>query len=1224
MADHSHPGPELLAYLDGELPPEKARRVEAHLATCAACRDELAALRRMQAGLHTTLDAALSQARLSRDADRRIRGVIHEQLERRERRGWRAGIAWLSQLLRGAPLLQFSQAALALVLVLFSVSAYRILSVPVAAPSQETLVFGDTRLAPGGEAALRVIVRAPSPTTLGHAPGSGGESGLWPALLGAAAAVSLRVEPAEATWAPSAATGAPVANVEVTVSLLSESGLSHVLYTGATDAYGTADVRFAVPDWPEGQAQLVIEASSTAGEARLVRSVTLARSYKVYLMSDKPAYRPGQTVYLRALVLDAQTLQPVAGDAPGVRLSLLDGAGREVGAGAISLSEYGVGVWSVAIPEAAAEATYTARAEIGDTRTDKALMVSDYVLPPFRVSLETGRSYYAPGEVVTGTVTAETFYGVPVAGGQVLLRVNGIDSAQLDLRGDTDADGVFRFAFDLGGSAGALSLEAEVVDTAGRAAGIRAQVPVSRQAIRVQAMPESGVLKPGVENVVYILASYPDGAPADVALDIVADGEAYALETGPYGLAVLRLTPKGATTLDVTARDAAGLVSQGAVSLAADTAPARLLLHAERAAYRAGETLVATALVAGGDAPYVYLDVARAGQLVATLAAPVEAGRAIFALDLDPAMVGALELRAYGLLVGDARIEDTRLVVVDPAQGLDVAITPDRADYAPGDTAHLAFAVERAGVAGAPVSALVGISIVDASVFALETLPPSFARAYFLASEQMLARRDRVAGLDLPDLVEAAAAGDVATRAQDVAARAAWAGADVADRELRATALLAPRDTTVPARRAMARGLSAGLGALPVLLLAVVVRRLRVTGLSGHVVRRMVWGGLALLVLMPVMVMGLVVGWLLPMLGAALFFVLGAIAVALLGVILAHGWTRRDGRLQVVGALLVGYLVLAGWLLVLAGRGDDLGAPAMALIVSAFLLLVLGVALQGQGLVLEGRRGVGWATTVLALVLVLLAVTAPAVPALRSELAAAVGQPALYAGPLGWLTGCMAAPQATMEAPTAAPAEVEKPVEVEDEPGEMPLPTPSPLATMALPTEEPLPVPAEPYPLRQIFPETLVWDPEAETDAGGRLALDVPLADTVTAWRVTALASTLNGEIGAGSAQLVVKQDLVLEVGALDEVRAGEAVTLTLSVYNLQADPETVRWELPPDAGYATLRAPEPLTAAAASGASATWVIRPARAGTLELVIGALGERSGDRVQVSLDVLPER
>jgi hypothetical protein len=315
---------------------------------------------------------------------------------------------------------------------------------------------------------------------------------------------------------------------------------------------------------------------------------------------------------------------------------------------------------------------------------------------------------------------------------------------------------------------------------------------------------------------------------------------------------------------------------------------------------------------------------------------------------------------------------------------------------------------------------------------------------------------------------------------------------------------------------------------------------------------------------------------------------------------------------------LVVYLFIAGLLLGVAAQGVALGSLTISLIVGAFLIVILTSALLGQGVVLGGRRVWGWIITALALILVLLAVTAPAVPGLRSDLSMAAGRPSLYVGPLGWLSGCAAAPEAPTSE-TEAPAEEDEapiPEEAAQEP------TPAPTRTAPYPTATPVTVPAEPYPLRRVFPETLYWSPEIETGDDGRATLDLALADTITAWRVTALASTLEGAVGAGSYDLPVYRDLFVDVVPPAVVRSGEAVTLTLAVANLLPESQTVEWKVEAVGDSVELAAPEALTVSARSSAGTTWVIRPETPGALTLIVTALGEDAEDRVQIELQVEP--
>ena len=1196
----SHVETELLAYLDGELDAQERARVESHLAECSRCADELERLRVLRQELDATLDAALAPLRLPAAADRRIRDRLRAHTEPR----WRWGL-WQR---RGL----VAQALLALLVVLSVFVTYQAVQQPPRAGPQETVVLGQDRLAPGSRAALRVIVR------------DAGEA-------------------------------EPVEGAEVVVRIGRTPGLSSIVYTGRTDAHGTAEVVFTVPDDLEGQASLVVETASPGGEERIVRPITIARDYKLFLNSDKPAYRPGQTVHLRALALDAVDLQPAAGQE--VAFVIFDPAGQQLERSVVAASDFGIAALDFTLPPDAAHGQYTLQAVLrqaqdnapGDTVSECTVTVGAYELPAFHVSLETGRSFYGPGDHVTGLVQAAYFFGRPIAGGQVTLRGYVGDPERVravQVLGQTDDEGRFAFAFDLPPSFGlsateqplGFDLEVEVADAAGQREGIRRILPVAAQPILVSAVPESGLLKPGVENVIYILAAYPDGQPAGTTLTVTVAGERYQLVTGPYGLAEFRIVPTDPTLqLDVRARDAAGAEGHATFTFGSDAAPQALLLRAEQAAYEVGDTLRLEALVAGGEeaaSQTVYLDVVRARQTIAALSAPVEDGRAVFALDLDGTMVGTLELHAYapilpqvaGETLGNSRppenlredlvfVADTRLVVVDAPRRVAVAVAADREQYRPGDMAHLQIqtAITATGQPiSQPVQSALGIGVVDTSVYALEEYPPGFVRAYFLLEQELLERRGRVAGFDELALLDAEAE---IRAAQDVAARAAWAGAPGTGFTLSALSTTEQQED-VTARVALANRLSLLLGLLPLLLSGVVVQGLRPTGVLGRALRRVGVGVLVLFLASPLV--GLVVGgtmWLLWValgIGAPLAVLLGVLAL-LVGLAI-HGWRQRDARVQLATGLLAAYLALGGSLVALAAHGGDLHGLLLALVAVTFLLAVAALATLGQGLVLEGWSHTGWATTALALLLVVLAIYLPFVPGLASDLTRTLGNPALYAGPVGWLTGCepivetvtvvVTAPAAAIEA--TVPSEVEAPTE---EPTEAPAATPTPPA-------------AEPFPLRQVFPETLYWDAELLTDEDGHLILDLPLADNVTTWRLTALASTREGELGVATYDLLVFQDFFVDLDLPAVITQGETVTGTVTIYNYLPQAQTVQVEPAPADWYSLVSYPQVLTIPANDVATTHFTIRAEQPGRFSFQVTAVGEGMSDAVAREVTVEP--
>ena len=1029
MSTEKHVEAELIDYLDGEVSAADKSRIEAHLMQCGQCRTALDELRLLQQNIDGTLDQALTPIRLSYQADARIRHAIQTRLEPRP--GWWQAL-WQR---RGL----ITQALMAVFAVILSAAALRVMTPAVPEPMLETIVLGQERYAPGSQGALRVVVQS----------------------LG---------------------TALPFQGAEVVVNLVMDSGVVNRLYSGQTDATGSAKVNFTVPDMLDGQGDLIVETRSSAGTERIVRPIHIERSHKIFLGSDKPAYRPGQTVYLRALVLDAVTGQPPAGDK--LAFQVVNDDGSSIFDAGVEVSPYGIGYTEFVIPESLPLGPYTIRAGIGDFWVERLMDVNLYPPPAFQVALETDKTFVMPGESIHGSVVCSYFFGKPVQGSVRITVFAGDGMLIAEQTGALDADGVFVYQINVpeGIQDNAVSIVASVLDPAGQIEGIQRDLPLSAAPIHIHAIPESGRLKPGVDNAIYMTTVYPDGLPAQTEMMLTIDGRQSLLLTDAYGMAVFNFVPDGSTNVHVVAKDSVGLTVDATIRLTADPGANTLLLRANKAAYTVGETMALESLVAGDNVGVVYMDVIRSGQIAAVLSAPVVDNRAVFALDLDANLTGALNLRAYALRDGKVIAEDTRNVVVDPAGSLAVRVNADQESYQPGASAHLKFTTTLEDKAGTqiPAQSALGIAVVDTSVLALDMLPPGFARTYFLMDNALIDRRAVTPGFDPARLLE----GEVTLRqAQDVMAQAAWAGLQTVAYTAPATVRMEGVDQNAVLRTQFAAYLPWMLIILPVGISLTVIRGLQPTGVLGRASKRLGWGLAALAALSPAMLVGVFLEILLPWIGAALTAGLLFIAVVLMFFILILSWVLHDTRMQLVTGMLVIYVVIALFTLLLAAMSAGPSGGWIVVTTAAFLLLLASVFVMGQGLVLEGRRLDGWLLSILVIVLILLAVSLPGVPQLRSNLSRAISNPFLYTGPAGWLTGCSAA--------TYEPAQTEAPAaEKETEATMMPAPTPSPMPTaMAQPqgTATPLSIPLEPYPFRQIFPETLFWAPEVQTSVDGAL-----------------------------------------------------------------------------------------------------------------------------------------
>ncbi len=86
--------------------------------------------------------------------------------------------------------------------------------------------------------------------------------------------------------------------------------------------------------------------------------------------------------------------------------------------------------------------------------------------------------------------------------------------------------------------------------------------------------------------------------------------------------------------------------------------------------------------------------------------------------------------------------------------------------------------------------------------------------------------------------------------------------------------------------------------------------------------------------------------------------------------------------------------------------------------------------------------------------------------------------------------------------------------------------------------------------VRTYFPETLFWEPELRTDANGRATVRVPLADTITNWRVSVAASTLDGRIAESTTELKVFQPFAVELEVPASLTVGDEISVPIPVRN--------------------------------------------------------------------------
>ncbi|MCP4514677.1 MAG: hypothetical protein GY824_05530, partial [Delftia sp.] len=649
-------------------------------------------------------------------------------------------------------------------------------------------------------------------------------------------------------------------------------------------------------------------------------------------------------------------------------------------------------------------------------------------------------------------------------------------------------------------------------------------LPVAAQPLVIEAVAESGALKPGVENVVYVLTSYPDGRPARARLQISVDGgQALELDSGEFGLTEFSFTPQpdSSPSLHISAQDETGLAASRQVAFATEQGSDAVLLRADRAAYVVGETMTLLALtpVEFGD---VYLDIVKNGQTLSTRSERVQDGQAQFAVDASHDMLGTLELHAYKVLPDGSIVRDTRVVVVDAPNDLAVSASTDKDVYLPGETATINFQTD--GAEGGVQSAL-GVAIVDESVYALQRQDPGFAKLYFMLEQELMEPFYQVQGFELPASIPA---NQVQARAaQDDAAKATWAGFSISQPSVQTIQLdkkiNAAREKQGKEYKRLGDTSLMGMILIPLLLWLIVLSALNQAQVLDQTVKRLVAISFAL---------PLLDGYLISALGTDFHWgrwgmlVLGPAAL----IFAAYAWIKSDQAAQFLVLLTLAWCAAFFLLDKAAAQGDepDLGLILMGILSS---VLIPGAYLAlGQGLWVQARRFVGAIVTALGALMPLLMLVA-----------------------VGVLAACSSADDIKDE-PLAAPAEPA-------------LETKSELA----PSADGSPAGAEAPRLRQYFPETLYWAPEVLTDEGGFVSLEIPMADSITTWRLTALASSQDGRLGTVTRGVRVFQDFFVDVDLPVALTQGDEISIPVGVFNYLPQAQEVRLEVQAEAWFELL-----------------------------------------------------
>ena len=145
-----------------------------------------------------------------------------------------------------------------------------------------------------------------------------------------------------------------------------------------------------------------------------------ARSLTTYLYTDRPVYRPGDTVHFKAILRTRAGFNYQAAAGADFDVKISDVEGKDVFASTLKSSAMGTLHGEYAIPRKASLGDYNIQIRTGDIYDQGATFgVEEYKKPEYEVRVTPDQKRVLQGQPIAATIEAKYYFGEPVANAKV-------------------------------------------------------------------------------------------------------------------------------------------------------------------------------------------------------------------------------------------------------------------------------------------------------------------------------------------------------------------------------------------------------------------------------------------------------------------------------------------------------------------------------------------------------------------------------------------------------------------------------------------------------------------------------------------------------------------------------------------------------------------------------------------------------------------------------------
>jgi CD109 antigen len=481
---------------------------------------------------------------------------------------------------------------------------------------------------------------------------------------------------------------------------------------------GRGTVSLDIPRVADGQYEIQVKGSGFSDKA----SINVENSFMVFIETDKPIYKPGQTVHLRVLTLDPE-LKPVTED---VAVDILDAKGIKIFHADVTTDDYGMGGVDLPISDEPNLGVWKINAATDKASTELDVRVEEYVLPKYEVTVDLPREWFLVDEPIQGRVTADYSFGKPVSGEVTIVASKYVGQWEEYATLTREIDGEINFELPAAGyvagtpasgGQGNIKLDITVTEkTTGYVEKTSRLLTVAQSSVNLQLITEGSVFKPGLPFNVLLLTETPDNQlverPVKVTITYMDDNfQDFKTETQnittSQGKALLELAPPDkAIAMMVEASSGDAYASQ---TLQSSYSPSGNFIHLEQVTEgtaKIGQEIVFK-VYSTDRATNFYYEVLSRGTVVFS---DYSNSRDI-KFQVTPLMAPSARLLVYQILPNSEVAADYLPFEVEAVYPLEVSANFSQEEATPGD--NISLNIQTDG------QARVGIAVVDKSVFIL-------------------------------------------------------------------------------------------------------------------------------------------------------------------------------------------------------------------------------------------------------------------------------------------------------------------------------------------------------------------------------------------------------------------------------------------------------------------------------------------------------------------------